>query len=364
MQRLPQKRFDTSFLLTILALLFFGIIMVYDASVVYAYDIFGGKYHFLVLQLVWAGLGLVVMFVVAFTDYKFLRKVAPSFFIFCLFCLVIVLIPGIGSKVMGARRWIRFGSVGFQPSELVKLGFTIYLASWLTSKRRGSSPKTNPLPFVGLLFALVGLVMLQPDFGTAVIIASIGIIIYFISGAPVWYFLVGAPVLAGTALAFIFSSTYRRQRLMTFLSPSQADPLGAGYHIQQALIALGSGGFFGLGLGQSRQKYEYLPEVSGDSIFAIIGEELGFVGAVVIIALFIFLIYRGVRIAQNAKDEFGQLLATGIISWIALQMIVNVAAITGLIPLTGAPLPLISYGGSSLVFTLAGLGVVLNVSRN
>lgn len=359
----PARKFDTPFLLVTLALLFLGVLMVYDASIVYAQGVFGGKYYFLVLQFIWAVFGLAAMLGVSLVDYHRLRKIAPLFLGVCVFFLVIVLVPGIGSKVMGARRWIRFGQVGFQPSELAKLGFTLYLASWLTSKKRSKSGSKNPLHFCVLVGLLVGLVMLQPDFGTAMIIASIGVIIYFISGASILYFILGGPLLVGLALLFIFSSSYRRQRLMTFLLPSQSDPLGAGYHIRQALIALGSGGLFGLGLGQSRQKYEYLPEVSGDSIFAIVGEELGFFGAMLLLGLFLFLVYRGVVIAQNAKDEFGQLLTIGVISWIAIQTFINIAAVTGLIPLTGAPLPLISYGGSSLVFIMMGLGVVLSVSR-
>lgn len=354
---------DLPLVLTILALLFFGVVMVYDASVVYAHDVFGGKYHFLILQAVWAIIGVSVAFAVSSLDYRMFREWAPLVMGLALITLVLVLIPGVGSKVQGARRWIRMGSIGFQPTELAKLGLVLYLSTWMTSLKQGQRGWSALGPFLVLLGVLVGLVMLQPDFGTAMILAVIGLTTYFISGASPVFFLAGLPALAAAALAFIWFSPYRRQRLLTFLAPGQSNYLTSGYHIYQVLVALGSGGLFGLGLGQSRQKYEYLPEVSGDSIFAIVGEEMGFVGAVLVVSLFMFLVYRGIQIAKQAPDDFGRLLAAGLTAWIGVQVFVNLAAMTGLLPLTGVPLPLISYGGSSLVVTLVGLGMLLSVSR-
>ncbi len=204
--------------------------------------------------------------------------------------------------------------------------------------------------------------MLEPDLGTAVVLAVTSFLIFFVSGPPVWsIFLVCLLGLAsGTGL--IFTSEYRRQRLLTFLNPSQ-DPLGTSYHIRQILIALGSGGIFGVGLGQSRQKYEFLPEVTTDSIFAVIAEEVGFIWAKILILIFLLLIWRGISIAKKAPDEFGRLLALGIISWVGFQTLVNLGSMVALIPLTGVPLPFISYGGSSMVLILTAMGILVNISR-
>jgi len=195
------------------------------------------------------------------------------------------------------------------------------------------------------------------------LITATGVLVYFISGAPFIYFLAGVPAIIATALGFIFSSPYRKQRLLTFLNPDLSDPLSVGYHAQQIAIALGSGGLTGIGLGQSRQKYGYLPEVTADSIFAIIGEELGLVGALLLVALFVFIIYRGFSIAKRQKDKYTNLLAAGITSIFMFQVFLNLSAMVRLVPLTGVPLPLVSYGGSSMIFTLAGLGILLKISR-
>ena len=348
------KKPDFWLLIITLILVSFGVLMVYDASVVEAFTQFGDKFYFAKLQLRWALLGLAALLACLFIPYRFWQKFSLHLFIFTLLLLVAVLIPGIGVKVQGARRWLNLGGFTLQPAELVKLTFVMYLSSWLSKKRAF-------WPFILLSGFLLGLVILEPDLGTAVIIIGTGFLVYFLSGAPLLSLaaigLTG--VLAG--LSLIFSSSYRRVRLLTFFDPTD-DPLGTSYHIRQILIALGSGGLLGLGLGQSRQKYAYLPEATADSIFAIIGEEVGFIGAVLVIALLMFLIYRGFKIALAAPDSFSQILAGGITSVLALQTCINLASMAALVPLTGVPLPLISYGGSSLITHLTGIGILLNIS--
>jgi len=354
----------------VLGLTIFGLIMVGNASVVEAYRDFGDKFYYLRLQAQWVAFGLFAFSIACFFNYRRLKMLAIPLLIFTLISLVLVLIPGIGAKALGARRWLGIGAFRFQPAELAKLTIVLYLASYFEPSRNKVLPqagsyfsnKRSFLPFLALLGILVVLIMLEPDLGTTVVVAATSLVVYFASGAPVWQIgLIGLVGLIGGG-GLIFFSSYRRERLLTFLNPTR-DPLGASYHIRQILIALGSGGVFGVGLGQSRQKYEYLPAATTDSIFAVVAEELGFVGAVVILLAFLFLIWRGFKIASQAPDDFGRLLAVGITSWIGFQALVNLGAMVALIPLTGVPLPFISYGGSSLVLALAGMGILINISK-
>jgi len=367
---------DYPLLLAIIVLLMFGIVMVYDASVVYAYDVFGGKYHFLLLQASWVLIGVAVFLFTYNAKISLWERISLPLFLVSLFFLILVLIPTpFAPEVYGARRWIvlnpgqllpaipLLGRVSFQPTDLAKFSFILYLSSVLTSIDKRGTRKRSPLILLTLLFVLGGLIILEPDFGTTMLITATGVLVYFISGAPFIYFLAGVPAIIATALGFIFSSPYRKQRLLTFLNPDLSDPLSVGYHAQQIAIALGSGGLTGIGLGQSRQKYGYLPEVTADSIFAIIGEELGLVGALLLVALFVFIIYRGFSIAKRQKDKYTNLLAAGITSIFMFQVFLNLSAMVRLVPLTGVPLPLVSYGGSSMIFTLAGLGILLKISR-
>jgi cell division protein FtsW len=297
-------------------------------------------------------------------DYHILRKIAVPALVLSVLLLLLVFIPGIGSSFLGGNRWINVAGFVFQPSELVKLTFIIYLSSWLIAQkeRRQVQDHHTMVQFLVLVAVITGLVVLQPDMGTMSIIAIISLIIYFTSGARMKYI----ATLIGSGISFflllILVAPYRAGRLTIFLHPG-TDVRGLGYHIQQSLIAIGSGGFFGVGFGKSRQKFNYLPESATDSIYAVIAEELGFIFAMAIIATFIFLFIRGLRIARNSPDDFGKLLVTGIMSWLSVQALMNIAALSSLIPLTGIPLPFFSYGGSSLIITLAAVGVVLNVSR-
>lgn len=347
--------FDKPLLFTVLTLVIFGVVMVANASVVDATRTFGDELFFAKRQF-WRALGgLFLLFVFSRLPYNIWNKFALPLFGATLLLLVLVLVPGLGTSAGGARRWIDLGVIDFQPAELAKFTLCIYFAHFFAKR-------TAILPFLAALVLVVGLVLAEPDLGTAAIITLFSAIIYFVSGANLTYFLALLPLGLVGGLGYILTSSYRKERLLTFLNPT-VDPQGASYHIRQVLIALGSGGLFGLGLGQSRQKYLFLPEPATDSIFAVIGEELGFIGGGVVIALFAFIIWRGFLIAGRAKDPFGRLLAVGITSWIGIQAFINLAAMVALIPLTGVPLPFLSYGGSALIFTLAAIGILLSISR-
>ena len=347
---------DHVLLITTSILTLFGVLMVYDASVVEAYRDFSDKFYFAKQQLVWAGLGLMLMLVVSQIPYQLFRRVALWAFAATVLMLLLVLIPSIGTKVLGARRWINIRGFTLQPAELAKLTLAMYLASFLEKKQPF-------IQFALITAAVVGLIMLEPDLGTATVMASIAVAVYFFSGAPLRaiFAVLSAGLLGG--FGFIATSEYRRARVATFLDPSK-DPLGISYHIRQVLIALGSGGVFGVGIGKSRQKYEYIPAATTDSIFAIVAEELGFIGAAVLIALFVVLFIRSFSIAKRAPDQFSKLLAGGIATWISIQTLINLATMVALLPLTGVPLPLISYGGSSTIATLVGVGMLLSISKS
>jgi len=353
--RKASSRPDIFLIALVLLMTIFGLIMVGDASVVEAYRDFGDKLYYLKLQAQWAGLGFLAFWLASLIHFRYLKKLAVPLMVFTIISLILVLIPGVGSQALGARRWLGVAGFRFQPAELAKFSLAVYLAALLSRKKQ-------VLPFFILLGVLVSLVMLQPDLGTTVVLVTIGVLVYFVSGAPLWQISLIGILGVAMGIILIFSSSYRRQRVLTFLDPGQ-DPLGRSYHIRQVLIALGSGGVFGIGLGQSRQKYEYLPEVTTDSIFAVAAEETGFLGGSVILAAFLIFIWRGLRIARCAPDDFSRLLAVGVTSWIGLQAFVNLAAMVALLPLTGIPLPFISYGGSSLILALVAAGILVSISK-
>ncbi len=351
------KRLDFPLVIATLIIGVFGLLMVYNASSVAAFADFGDKYYYLKEQGKWLGIGFISCFFLSRFDYRRFYNLSPFLLLAGIFFLAAVFIPGLGIKTYGASRWLNFRAFSFQPAELIKIVLVIYLAAWFSEKEKG-----RLWAFILLCSLPLVLIMLQPDMGTATILAAIAASLYFFSGAPLWHIGVLVASGLGAAMFLIKIAPYRFQRFKTFLDPS-IDPLGASYHLRQILIALGSGGLFGVGLGQSRQKYAYLPESTTDSIFAIIGEEIGFVGATILILFFLFFLYRGFIIAKQASDRFGQLLAAGITSWLSFQVLVNLAAMVALIPLTGVPLPFISYGGSSLVVVLSSVGILLNISR-
>lgn len=353
--KFKQEAFDKIFFYLVIGLTVCGLVFVVDISAPQALNFFGDKYHFFKQQVVSAAIGIIAMLISSKIHYSFWKRLAVPFFIFSILSLLVVLIPGVGLKALGARRWIVVGPINFQPSEVVKLSLALYLASI-------SDLNKKPLAYFLPLVLVTGLIMLQPDLGTTLVVTFMGITQIFVSGVSITYFLGSAVVGIITVALLILASPYRRDRLLTFFSAT-TDPLGKSYHIRQILIALGSGGLFGLGLGQSKQKYLFLPEASTDSIFAAISEEIGFIGASILIFVFMYFIYRAFKIAAKAPDNFSKILAVGISSWIGGQMVLNMTSMTALTPLTGIPLPFFSYGGTSLMMILASCGILLNISR-
>lgn len=345
----------------VLILSLFGLVMVYDASVVSAVRDFSDQYHYIRNQAMWLLAGIVGMLIISRIDYHLILKIATPLFLVSILLLVLVLVPGIGTSALGAKRWINVLGLTIQPAEFVKLTTIIFFTFLFTH-----TSKITIKLFVwvlGIESLLLVLIILEPDMGTSVIVTLIGTVLLFLAGAPWRYFLGLIPIGLTAAFVLVATAPYRMKRFTTFLNPF-SDILAAGYHINQVLIALGSGGLFGLGLGQSRQKYAYLPEATTDSIFAIMAEEIGFLGASCMTIAFLLLIWRGISIASRARDSAGRLLAGGITTWIGVQAFVNIGAMVALIPLTGVPLPFISYGGSALVTVLLGVGMLLNVSRS
>lgn len=351
------KNIDLPLVVVLIILTFFGLLMVYDASSVMAYSTFGDKYHYIKDQMIWMGLGFIALFIFSNFDYRKLYNLALPSLLIALALLLLVFMPGIGSGAKGANRWINIGSFRLQPAEFVKLALSIYLGAWFSHKEKGRF-----LAFTLLLTSVMALIMFQPDLGTASIVLAEAVIIYYLSGGSMFYFILGSPVVAFIGYLLIKLEPYRASRLTSFLNLNDS-LTNTSYHVKQVLIALGSGGIFGLGIGNSIQKYAYLPENVTDSIFPIIAEEFGFLGASLLILLFAFLVYRGFVIASHARDKFGKLLAGGIIAFIGIQIIINLGAMTALFPLTGVPLPFISFGGSALIVDLAAMGILLNISR-
>lgn len=352
-----QGRGDRLLLATVVLLAAIGILMVYDSSIAIAMRDFGNPYHFVREQIKWLVVGFFAFVGFSRFPYILARRFAVPLLIGTLVLLIAVFIPGFGIRAMGAHRWLNFGFFVLQPAEFAKLVMIIYLSAWFATYEKG-----RLLAFLLLIGMVVGLVILEPDLGTAIIILSTSMVLYFLSGAPIVHFVGLAPILLAGIAALAVFEPYRMRRIMTFFNP-EADPLGASYQIRQILLALGSGGLWGVGLGKSRQKYEYLPEANTDSIFAILGEETGLIGSVIVILLFLFLVWRCFKIARRINDPFARFLALGIGSWIGLQVFINIGSMVALVPLTGVPLPLISYGGSNLVITLSALGLVYNISK-
>lgn len=350
-------RMDRWLFFTVLIVSLFGILMVYDSSVAIAIRDFSDQYYFVREQVRWFIIGFGVLFLFSRIDYRKWYPLALPMLLISLLLLLAVFLPGVGVRALGANRWIRFGSLVVQPAELAKLSLLIYLSAWLSRPEKGRFAAF--LLLVGMVF---GLVMIEPDMGTSLIILCTALLLYILSGAPLGHIALLFPLAIAAIIVLAVASPYRLARITTFLHP-QSDPQGASYQIRQVLLGLGSGGVFGVGIGKSRQKYQYLPEANTDSIFAIIGEEVGYIGTSTFVAIFLFIIWRCFRIAKRAVDPFGKLLASGVGSWLGVQTCINLGAMVALIPLTGVPLPLISYGGSGLVITLAALGIVLSVSR-
>lgn len=351
-----EKKVDLWLLFTVIVLCLFGLLMVFDASSFEAFNDFGDKLYLIRQQLISATIGSIFLVFFTFFDYHRLEKYAFSILLISGFLLFLVFIPGFGVLAGGAHRWLRFGMFTIQPAEIIKLTTIIYLASIFQQK-------VDTKKFIILLSIVVVIIgIFQKDLGTAIVYSLITFSIYFVAGALVSHFigLLIAGIIGG--IGFIATAPYRINRVLAFIDPF-SDPQGYTYHIAQVLIAIGSGGVLGLGIGQSRQKFSYIPEVSTDSIFSVIGEEFGLIGCLFLITLVYILISRSFNIARHAPDRFGKLLAVGIAIWLGAQIVVNLSAMVSLLPLTGVPLPFISYGGSALIANLVAVGIILNISR-
>jgi len=353
---------DYRLLTYILALIGLGLVMNYSASSIYALEKYGSSVYFLARQLIWIFIGLIALLFFSFFDYKKLKFWSRPILLVCLIFLVLVLL--FGREIGGAKRWLRFSGIGFQPSELTKLAMILFVAYYCDKKKSKLAHfGVGLLPLLTILGLFCGLIFIQPDFGTAVLIGLSCITLIFVAGAH-WQhiltlILVTVPLIGVAA----WSQPYRRRRILSFLNPWE-NAQGSSYQLAQSLLALGSGGLKGVGLGNSNAKLFYLPELHTDFIFPIFAEEMGLAGSLGILFLFYLIVRSGFKIASQLSDLFGQLLAIGITLLFFFQVILNIAVVTGCLPTKGLSLPLVSFGGSSVVVTLAGLGILLNLSRH
>lgn len=350
------KKVDYTLMFSVIIITIFGLVMISSSSYVWAEYKFNNPYKYLINQGIFFILSLISMYVVSKIDYKILYKYSKVFILIVIIMLILVIIPGIGTVRNGSRSWFGIGGFGIQPSEFAKLAIIIFASKYL------SENKNSRLPILFLGLFLFGLIMLQPDFGTGMVLIMIVVALLFISGMKISFFIrIGLLGVIGITI-LILIAPYRLKRILSFLNP-WSDPLGSGFQIIQSLYAIGPGGLFGLGLGNSVQKHFYLPEPQTDFIFAIISEEFGFLGIVIVSILFLTIIISSINIALKSKDLFSKYLVFGITFWISFQTILNLMVVVGLIPVTGVTLPFLSYGGSSLLILYTSIGIILNVSR-
>ena len=352
-----ETNFDAILLWCVLILLVLGIVMVFSSSSIYASEKLGDDYYFLKKQLVIALLGILLLIAAMAVNYQLWSKLTYPLLFGSLLLLILVLIPGVGNEVSGSRRWLKLAGFSFQPAEFAKLALVMYLAHTLSKKQ----PQKRFLPKAIVSGVFVLLIIAQPDFGTAMILAAIALILLFAAGLRFSHLLSGFLLSLPVLYLMVTQADYRRKRILAFLNPWN-DPTNSGFQIIQSFLAFGSGGIWGRGLGQGRQKLFYLPDAHNDFIFSVIGEELGFIGVVIILTLFLIIILRGIKISLSARDPFGSYLALGITLMIGLQAMVNFGVSLGLLPTKGLTLPFISYGGSSLIVSLIGAGILLNIS--
>ena len=356
--------FDFLTFILALPLTSIGLLFVLSSSYIWAEYKFDDSLYFFKRQLLFAGIGIVGMILVSKIPYTLYKKYATLLYVGSVILLALVLVPGIGLVRGGARSWIGIGAFSLQPSEFVKLGLIIFLAKYLSSyPKEAATFKKGIIPGLGVIGIVFLIIMLQPDFGSGMVIVLTGIIMLFVCGVPIRYFMYFAGAGALGIVALVISAPYRLARITSYLDP-WSDPLGSGFQIIQSLYAISPGGLFGAGLGNSVQKYFYLPEPQTDFIFAILSEELGFIGASLTILLFMFFFIRCVILITRVPDLFGKYIIVGIMSMLMVQVMINIGVVIGLLPVTGITLPLMSYGGSSLTITLLSIGIILNISRS
>lgn len=357
------KRFNYKLFFSVFLLGLFGCIMIYSASYIWAEYKYNNPYKYVINQSVFFLIGLVLMIVVSKINYNLYYDKANIILFICIGLLIAVLIPGIGTVRNGSRSWFGIGSFGIQPSEFTKLGLIIFTSKYMyKNSKELKSFKKGVLPILLILGFIFGLIMLQPDFGTGTIIIMSIIGLLFVGGIDFSFFVKAGLIGIAGVIVLILIAPYRLQRILSFLDP-WSDPLGSGFQIIQSLYAIGPGGLFGMGFGNSIQKHFYLPEPQTDFIFSIISEEFGFMGILIVTILFLTLIINGFKISRGCNDNFGKYLSFGITFQIAFQTLLNLMVVVGLIPVTGVTLPFLSYGGSSLLITMLEIGVVLNISR-
>lgn len=359
-------RGDPAVMLTFVtsALLLLGLAMIFSASFVSSLENQASPFLYVKKQALWAVLGIVAFIAFSRIDYRKLKKWGYVALPIVVLLLMAVLIPGLGVTAGGSSRWLNLGPLSLQPSELAKLALILFIADVFSRKDPASVKQLSHtiLPVVPVLGLLSLLIMAQPDMGTTMLVGTIGFGMLFLSGAPLRYLGLMGGLGAAVAIFGALAEPYRRERVLAFMNP-WSDPLNTGYQTIQSMMAMGSGGIFGVGIGASRQKWLYVPNAHTDFIFAILGEEIGLLGTLMVLGMFAFITYLGIRIAQNAPDRFGMYIAAGITIWISVQALVNMGAVTASLPITGVPLPLVSFGGSSLVVTLVGVGILTNIAR-
>ncbi|MBD3238548.1 MAG: putative lipid II flippase FtsW [Candidatus Moranbacteria bacterium] len=361
---MTRRNADKPLMITTFCLLLFGMLVIFSAGFVLSMNNYGQPYYFFFHQLYFGVIpGLIVWFIAQNINYKIWERIAFPLFLLVLGLLMAVFIPGLGENYQGSTRWLNLGPINVQPTEIAKLAVILYLSAWLSKREQKIKDFTEGfLPFFAVILVMAVLIIKQPDIGTLGIIVIISVTIFFLAQGRLAHLLLLIMIGLLSLYLLIVFAPYRMARFTVFLNP-ETDPRGIGYQINQALIAIGSGGFWGNGLGLGRQKFLYLPEPIGDSIFAIICEELGMIGGFLVVLLFLIIAWRGYLITKRAQDTFARLVAGGITTWFVFQAFINIAAITSLIPLTGIPLPFISYGASALIVSLVGTGILLNISK-
>ena len=358
-----KRKLDIPLIITVFLICIYGIVMIYSASSVWAEYKFNDKFHYVLMQSIFFIIGIILMIIVSKVPYKYYLKKSNLILFICFILLILVLVPGIGSVRNGSRSWFGVAGLGIQPSEFMKLALIIFTSKYIYNNPKDMrNVKKGAFPILIVTMLSFFLIMLQPDFGTGTILVMTIVAMLFISGVDFSFFIkIGMLGMVGVCVLIVIAP-YRMERIVSFLNP-WSDPLGTGFQAIQSLYAIGPGGLFGMGFGNSIQKHFYLPEPQTDFIFSVISEELGIIGIISVSFLFLVIILRSIKISIKAQDNFSKFLTFGIIFQLSFQTLLNLAVVVGLVPVTGVTLPFFSYGGSSLIITLISIGIILNISR-